>query len=193
MTDRTCLIDDRDGSGVRGGGRGWCGTHYMRWRRHGDPNHGGPILRQQAVGEPCQIDSCTRLTIGRGLCENHYRRWKRYGDPLAGRVSPGCLTAAERFWTKVTKGDDGHWIWTDVPNGAGYGTFNAGNDEHIMAHRYSFLLAGNSLTPGLTLDHLCRIPLCVRPQHLEEVTYAENLRRAREAADDSAVALRDRR
>jgi hypothetical protein len=190
MTDRICKADDcdRDATGKRGGGRGWCATHYMRWRRHGDHSRGGPVLRQHSTGEPCQIDSCTRLTIGRSLCENHYRRWKRCGDPLAGRVSPGKLTPAERFWTKITV-DACCWMWTDAPNGAGYGTFNAGGGVHVMAHRYSFLLAGNLLTPGLTLDHLCRVPLCVRPDHLEEVTYAENLRRAREAADDRAVCL----
>jgi hypothetical protein len=30
---------------------------------------------------------------------------------------------------------------------------------------------------GLELDHLCRIPACIRLDHLEPVTHAENLRR----------------
>ena len=50
-----------------------------------------------------------------------------------------------------------------------------------MAHRYSLVLAGHTLTAGLTIDHLCRVRLCVNPAHLEEVTYGENLRRAAEA------------
>lgn len=31
---------------------------------------------------------------------------------------------------------------------------------------------------GLELDHLCRNPTCVNPDHLEPVTHAENMRRA---------------
>lgn len=31
---------------------------------------------------------------------------------------------------------------------------------------------------GLTIDHLCRNPLCVNPDHLEPVTNSENVRRA---------------
>jgi hypothetical protein len=32
---------------------------------------------------------------------------------------------------------------------------------------------------GLQLDHLCRVPLCVNPAHLEPVTGTENVRRGR--------------
>lgn len=31
---------------------------------------------------------------------------------------------------------------------------------------------------GLAIDHLCRQTSCVRPDHLEAVTYAENLHRS---------------
>jgi hypothetical protein len=32
---------------------------------------------------------------------------------------------------------------------------------------------------GLELDHLCRVPACVNPDHLEPVTHIENVRRGR--------------
>ena len=35
-----------------------------------------------------------------------------------------------------------------------------------------------SIPDGLHLDHLCRVPACVNPEHLEPVTLAENNRRA---------------
>jgi hypothetical protein len=40
------------------------------------------------------------------------------------------------------------------------------------------VLAGGQLNPSLTLDHLCRNKLCMNPAHLEQVTAAENIKRA---------------
>lgn len=41
---RTCLIDGCNKSAFA---RGWCGSHYGRWRRHGDP-----LAGRTFVGEP---------------------------------------------------------------------------------------------------------------------------------------------
>lgn len=182
MAERTCKVTgcDRDASGKGGGGRGWCPTHYMRWRRHGDPERGGEVIRQHVAGAPCSITRCTKSTVARGYCENHYRRWRRYGEPLAGKPSPGGATA-DRFWSKVHQTAD-CWIWTDAPNGAGYGTISVAGVS-VMAHRLSWMLDGRDLDPDLQIDHLCRVRLCVRPDHLEQVTAAENLARARAAGE----------
>ena len=173
MTKRTCSIDDCDRPI---GGRGWCQTHCMRWRRHGDPEHGGRVLRQSGTGQPCSIKGCPFPVVAVELCNRHYRRFKRCGDPLGGRPSPGAMTVEERFWSKVNKTPT-CWLWTDTPNNSGYGTFSVKGITE-MAHRYSMILAGHVLTDGHTIDHLCRVRLCVNPAHLEEVTYGENLRRA---------------
>lgn len=186
MAQRICSIDECTKPVWPGGGRGWCPTHYMRWRRHGDPEVGGPVQRQTGTGHPCSIEGCSRPVVATDLCERHYRRFKRYGSATDGRVSPKSLTDEERFWSKVNI-TDSCWLWTGAPNGSGYGTFKAAGANPIMAHRYSYELAGNKLTPGMTIDHLCRVRLCVRPDHLEEVTYDENLRRAREANSDADV------
>lgn len=180
MADRTCKVPDcnRDASGKRGGGRGWCPTHYMRWRRHGDPERGGDVIRQHATGIPCSIATCIKPSVGRGYCENHYRRLRRWGEPLAGRPTP-CGPVALRFWSKVIKTDT-CWLWTDAPNNSGYGTFSVGAVP-VGAHRMSWLLDGRDLDADMQLDHLCRVRLCVRPTHLEQVTAAENLARARAA------------
>lgn len=191
MAERTCAVAgcDRDASGKRGGGRGWCSTHYMRWRRHGDPDHGGDVLRQTGTGQPCDVDDCDRPVIARAYCEGHYRRFRRYGEPLAGRPSPGT-PAAHRFWSKVDKTGD-CWLWTDAPNSAGYGTFKV-DGVTVMAHRFSWMLAGDELDPDLELDHLCRVRLCVRRDHLEQVTGEENKRRARLAQEALDGRLGDR-
>lgn len=57
-------------------------------------------------------------------------------------------------------------------------TCTAGGPEWIGAHRHSYQSLVGSIPDGLHLDHLCRVPACVNPEHLEPVTLAENNRRA---------------
>jgi hypothetical protein len=46
-----------------------------------------------------------------------------------------------------------------------------------MAHRFAYESVHGPITPGLVIDHLCRVRLCVNPAHLEPVTPGENSRR----------------
>ena len=57
--------------------RGWCGTHYQRWRKTGDP---GPA---EVRGTPrsCSVDECGERARARGWCTFHYTRWKLTGEP----------------------------------------------------------------------------------------------------------------
>jgi hypothetical protein len=81
-----------------------------------------------------------------------------------------------RFWAKVEKlGPDDCWIWNGATS-AGYGHFHFG-DTHVLAHRWSYEQAIGTIPNGLQLDHLCRTPACVNPDHLEPVTLAENVLR----------------
>lgn len=90
---------------------------------------------------------------------------------MARRTTP----LADRFWAKVdTSGDC--WLWTGAKDGHGYGYIgNPGGTR--LAHRVSWMLAGRSFDPALVLDHLCRTPSCVNPDHLEQVTQGVNVRR----------------
>ncbi len=82
----------------------------------------------------------------------------------------------ERFWEKVNK-TDGCWEWT-AASVRGYGVFRLqGTRKNTPAHRFAYELVKGPIPVGLQLDHLCRNPSCVRPDHLEPVTQAENARR----------------
>ena len=70
------------------------------------------------------------------------------------------------------------WLWTGGKNQYGYGRFYvAAGQPQAVAHRAVYELHRGPVPAGLVLDHLCRVPACVNPDHLEPVSHAENLRR----------------
>ena len=80
-----------------------------------------------------------------------------------------------RFWAKVRVSGD-CWEWTGATNSRGYGCL-VRDKRGYLAHRYAYTLAVGPIPDGLTIDHLCGNKRCVRPEHLEPVTVAENIRR----------------
>lgn len=174
MGKRTCSID---GCGKPHAARGWCYSHWERWKRHGDPLAGKRINK----GKRCSVDECDRPAHSLEMCTLHYGRFLIHGDPLGGGPRRIVGDDAARFWSKVDK-TDACWLWTGALNNSGYGTIKI-NGVTVGAHRHSFLLAGRAIPEGLDLDHLCSVRRCVNPDHLEPVTRAENLRRAVERGE----------
>jgi hypothetical protein len=82
---------------------------------------------------------------------------------------------AERFWRKVLFTPD-CWLWTGAHHPLGYGRFRVKGSLRLT-HRIAYELLSSRIPDGLVIDHLCRIPACVNPLHLEPVTFTENLRR----------------
>jgi HNH endonuclease len=74
---------------------------------------------------------------------------------------------------------DDCWMWTGAQDRHGYGQISRGGrgEGHISAHRAVYEALVGPIPEGFDLDHLCRVPLCVNPTHLEPVTRGENTRR----------------
>lgn len=68
------------------------------------------------------------------------------------------------------------WIWQLYTTSLGYGHASR-NGKYLGAHWVYWEERHGPVPDGLELDHLCRQPSCVNPDHLEAVTHAENLRR----------------
>jgi GNAT superfamily N-acetyltransferase len=140
----------------------------------------------------CSVDTCDDNARDAGMCHPHYERNRRHGDPHHGGLLLHRGDTLGRFLAKVDK--DGPlpqpgtlayergttspcWLWTSPSlQGKGYGNFHY-KGRNTGAHIASFQIHGGVLIDGLELDHLCKVRLCVNPEHLEQVTHAENIRR----------------
>lgn len=95
-------------------------------------------------------------------------------------------TWLERFYDKVdTSGDC--WLWTAAIIRGGYGLF-AFPEKNRTAHRGLWDNIMGAVPDGFELDHLCRVPKCVRLDHLEIVPHLENMRRSQPFRDNYGFA-----
>ena len=77
--------------------------------------------------------------------------------------------------SQVYIANTGCWMWQG-PLSNGYARFKHRQVTYPV-HRYLWEYVNGLVPENLELDHLCRVPACVNPEHLEAVTHRENLMR----------------
>ena len=131
----------------------------------------------------------TETSIPRGLCQcgcggvpppapyNSVRRQWVKGEPVRFIKKHHPRRPLWQFMARYTHPEpmSGCWLWTG-PTSLGYGQVTQ-NYKHLKAHNIAYQLLVGPIPQGLILDHLCRTPACVNPDHLEPVTNGENVRR----------------
>jgi hypothetical protein len=102
---------------------------------------------------------------------------------------PKVRPTTDRFLSKYVVAESGCWEWQGSLDRKGYGEIHAPGypNNRVRAHRFSYELFVGPIprARNIVIDHLCRNPRCVNPQHLEVVTQRENVIRglaARRAA-----------
>ena len=159
MTKPTCKIS---GCTNPSRARGMCTSHYAKWRR-------------AQKTEQCAVPECQKIAANLGLCPMHYQRRRVHGDVETVKLVHNDPDRRFREFYDVDK--NGCWIWNGWIENNGYARFSVGQ-ERWGAHRWAYERYVGPIPQGLALDHLCRVRACVNPDHLEPVTWAENLRRS---------------
>lgn len=171
------------------------------------PNPGNPAFgrldlnpRHSTTEVACLNPRCdaTSRWPKRGLCQKCYSELLAVERTTGGNADHlfGSIKGISPFWrtsisprsdpkmrliTKIAAGQGGCWIFTGSLDQKGYGKFTF-DGHNIQAHRASYLIFVGNIPNGLQLDHLCRNPRCIRPDHLEPVTPKENIRRSARVA-----------
>lgn len=137
-------------------------------------------MRRQRNTSLCSVLDCGRTFYAHGWCNKHYMR--EYARDRLRFKYPSPL---ERFVAKVNF--DGSipdfnpslgpcWLWTAGTRWGGYAYFKSAG-KGWAAHRFIYEMLVGPIPEGLVIDHLCRVRACVNPDHMEPVTFLENLRR----------------
>lgn len=111
------------------------------------------------------------------------------------RIPLDDLPPEERVLSKVDKEriGTGCWIWTASQSKLGYGRLGYKIEDKkrtLLAHRVVWVMNKGPIPDWAELDHLCRNPSCVNPNHLEPVTHVQNLLRSPAAKFKSHVEMR---
>lgn len=74
---KLCAIDDCSREVLA---RGWCSTHYWRWKRRGDPLAKVRPKLPKGAHAACTVEGCEKPHWSGGLCEMHRWRLRFKGD-----------------------------------------------------------------------------------------------------------------
>ena len=169
-TYRVCTIDGCCKPVVA---RGWCATHWARWRKYRNPTFPDQRITKK---KKCSLYGCADIVHARGYCRSHYSQWRAHGDP---NIRKKHKNGAVRRWIKdfaAPHVGTECLIWPFARCANGYGNFWDG-EKHTSAHRAVCIeVYGDPPTVNSEAAHLCGKGHegCVNPVHLKWSEKAEN-------------------
>lgn len=121
--------------------------------------------------EQCIFEGCVKPQHGHGLCDGH-RKQQRSGRPLKPlRVIYENL--GDQLDAHTDKSGD-CWKWTAFKDVHGYGK-QTWRGKSCWAYRLAYENRYGPIPAGKRIDHICRNPSCVKPEHLRLATPKQNM------------------
>lgn len=138
-----------------------------------------------------------RLQV-QGLC-SQFGAPRHPTDGRKAALFEGVPGEGQALSSKATMADykideSGCWIWQKNRDAKGYGKISVKGAGTQWAHVAYWIAANGPLPTGrhIVIDHLCRVPSCVNPKHLEAVEQATNVHRGRQSKLNMEVARKVR-
>ena len=159
---RRCSVD---GCESKHYGRDWCKKHYNYFTRN---------LPASELGIPtCSVEDCEKPHYSKGYCRKHWERVHLHGRTGPGHVIQGASIAERIAHHSSPEGDC--VVWTAYRDKDGYGQMQI-NENPVRVIRAVVELRDGPIPEGLVVRHKCDYPPCIKPEHLELGTHAENSR-----------------
>lgn len=157
---------------IRGGAKGFCSKHYLRFKKYGDPSF-SKLDRETAV---CQVAGCERgKPLAKGYCPKHYKRLEIHGTT---EIPRGGQYKRKISWLREYVNYSGDecliWPFTVSDNGRGVADLDG---RTLPAPRIMCILAhGEPEDESFHAAHSCGKGHlgCVSPHHLGWKTPQEN-------------------
>lgn len=95
-------------------------------------------------------------------------------------ASPSTPKSLDQKDISVAVNTDDCWLYASHLMKTGYGltTYSLnGRTKTLLVHRVFYEYHKGAIPDGLEIDHLCRVPQCINPDHMEAVTHQENIKR----------------
>lgn len=173
----TCAVD-RCEKAIHNGGKGWCGMHYTRWRRTGDP--GDASSRYGQYDPTCAADGCDRPSSTRGYCGMHYQRSLKTGtlddDPSrrwSGEV-PSYRTAHR--WVTVARGLASTHACVDCCRRARHWSYAGTDPNELRDRRGVFSIDPMHYAPRCVACHMRLDKVVTHCRHGHEYTPENTMR-----------------
>lgn len=145
--------------------RGYCTNHFRSAAYAG----------KFKTAKSCTVEACDRNHYGHGLCAAHYARVQRGDDDLTTPIrDEEALYESSEAFLQHTQWNGECLEWTGDKNPRGYGKMWDGRGK-VLAYRWWYERTRGPVPEGMELDHWCRNPACVNPEHLRVCTHKENL------------------
>lgn len=99
---KVCLFAGCDRLTTRHTAKGYCGLHYKRLLKHGDPSIKLKRAKILTTGE-CSVNGCDRDILQKRFCRSHYMKWWRHGDPLFSMPPARGRTPTVQSWQAMKR------------------------------------------------------------------------------------------
>lgn len=137
-----------DGCERESAGRGWCKTHWGRWRKHGDPLIVKVAGTDYRVKGTCKAPDCRRQHHSHDFCTMHLVRWQKNGDPTVvgergGRPLKGDIPTWGAIHRRLsrTRGPARNHDCVDCGGPAREWSYNGKDDGELMGKSGRFEVA----------------------------------------------------